>query len=478
VGPVILPSGPVADPPWNVWPYHRPGSALSFPRDEGWHRLLWGGIANPDPRHMEWVYLNAHLRERAGAGRSFVVFVAYFTQHLRFFVMRAFDAQDRYLSTCTGTAMGLLRASSERLDLTFDHAGGRDSWRARSNGASLIPFASRVEAHDDAGAFSARLDLECQKRPYEAGGTGYMPFGRRGSFHYYSLTRLALRGELGLPRAGGGQEAVLVDGIGWFDHQWGPFFVTPFYVPHHEQYEWMSIQLDSGEELLVTTVWEPDGRTPSLAAYGGVALIRADGTSEGLVGAHRFRRTRFWRSPIQNRVYAAGWVLEAPEWDLRLTIEPRHRDQLTPIADLAPHVLGLVSRLLAGKTGYFADFWEGSCRVRGTFEGRPANGVAFAELVKRYEDPRPVLIVDRDEPGLFVLRWYVENPDDQVPLRHRFTLMTTEGALLVDRQALDVPVAVLDDPALPRGVTLVARATSSSIDGSLSGSTTRKVRLR
>jgi len=461
------------DPPWNVFPYHRPGSALFFPRDEGWHRLLPFGVANPDPRHMEWVYVNAHVREQGGAGRTFVLFAAYFTQQLRFLVVRFFDAQDRYIGGCTGTTLGRLSGAADKLDLRFAHSGGVDTWRSLAN-----PFSSRLEAVDDAGAFAVRVSLTSTKRPYEAGGTGYMPFGRRGSFQYYSLTRLTVSGELELPLAGG-SETVQVSGIGWFDHQWGPFFVTPFYLEDSEQYEWMSVQLDSGDELLLTTVWEPTGETPSLAAYGGAGLIRANETFSGLVGAHRWRRTKFWRSGKQNRVYAAGWTFHAPEWGAALTIEPRHADQLTPMLDSSsPGLLSAFSRVLEGTTNYFGDFWEGTCRVIGTFNGQPARGVAFAELVKRYEDPRLHLSVDRHEHDLTVLRWRVANPDEQLPLRHRFTLMRTYGSVLDDRTNLDVPVAVLDDPALPRGVELIAKAHACSLDGSLEGTDTVRIKLK
>ena len=45
---------------------------------------------------MEWVYLNSHLTELGGAGRQFVVFAAYFTQALRFLVVRGWDSAGRH----------------------------------------------------------------------------------------------------------------------------------------------------------------------------------------------------------------------------------------------------------------------------------------------------------------------------------------------------------------------------------------------
>ena len=468
------------EPPWNVWPYHRPGSAVTFPRDEGWHRLLPGRFANPAMSDMEWVYVNAHLEEQGGAGRSFVVFAAYFTQALRFLVVREFDAQDRQVGAWTGTAWGVLRPSPERLDLVFRHGGGSDEWKTLTDGdGEPIPFQYSLDAIDDAGKFSVHLSMRNTKRPYEAGGRGYLPFGKRGSFYYYSLTRLAIDGTLDLTKPDGTREQVPVRGFGWYDHQWGPFYVTPFRTKNLEEYEWMSIQLDSGDEILLTTVWEATGETPSLPAYGGAGLIRADGTFDKLIGAQRLRRTKFWRSPKQHAVYAAGWTFEAPEWNTSLVIKPRYHDQLTPVVDAPPaNLLGSMSRLFEGLTGFLGDFWEGSCRVTGTYMGQPANGVAFAELVKRYEDPEFRITIARNEPGLAVLEWRVMNPDEQVPLRYRFFLEREDGVPLVDRPGLDIPVMVLDDPALPRNEPLIARVVATSVDGSLSGTDTATITLR
>lgn len=468
-------------PPWDIWPYHRAGSAVSFPRDEGWHRLLPGRIANPSLTDMEWVYLNAHVEEQGGTGRRFSVFVAYFTQGLRFMVVRAFDSADRFVACWTGTAWGLLRASPEHLDLSFKHGGGSDSWaaaRVAGNGA-LVPFASELSATDDAGKFKVTLATKNEKRPYEAGGKGYLPFGRRGAFYYYSLTRLAVEGVLELEKPGGGRESVNVKGIGWYDHQWGPFYVTPIRNRNLEQYEWMSVQLDSRDEILLTTVWESNGSTPGLPAYGGAGLIRADGTFDKLVGAERWKRTKFWRSPDQHAVYSAGWTFDAPEWGTSLTIQPRYHDQLTPLVDAPPpNLLGTMSRLIEGWANWLGEFWEGTCRVTGTFAGQPASGWAFAELVKRYEDPEFHIRLARNEPDLTVLEWRVDNPDEQVPLEFRFFLERADGTPLIDVDGLDIPVVVLDDPGLPKNETLIARVVAKSVDGALSGTASLDVTLK
>jgi hypothetical protein len=366
------------------------------------------------------------------------------------------------------------------LELTFHHGGGVDEWKTLLDGdGEPIPFQYSLSAKDDAGKFGVTLELRNTKRPYEAGGRGYLPFGKKGSFYYYSLTRLAVEGTLDLEHPDGSREQVQVRGFGWYDHQWGDFYVTPFRNKQLEEYEWLSIQLESGDELLLTTVWEATGETPNLAAYGGAGLIRADGTFDKLIGSQRLARTKFWRSPKQHCVYAAGWTFEAPEWGTSLVIEPRHYDQLTPVVDAPPkNLLGTMSKLLEGWAGWLADFWEGSCRVTGTFAGQPARGVAFAELVKRYQDPELRLQIARNDPGLTVVEWRVSNPDEQVPLRYRFFLERADGVPLVDHPGLEIPVMVLDDPALPRGEPLLARVVASSVDGAISGVDTTTITLR
>lgn len=466
-------------PDWTTFPYHRPGSALSFPRDEGWHRLLPGGLANPSFDEMEWVYLNAHLEEQGGAGRRFVAFAAYFTQGLRFLVVRSFDAEDRALASHTGTAWGLLRPSAERLDLSFRHGGGEDTWQGLEDaGGTPRPFASRLQAVDDAGAFGVDLTLESTKAPYEAGGRGHLPFGRRGAFSYYSLTRLTADGELTFHHPDGATEVVPVRGIGWYDHQWGPFYVTPFRNDLLEEYEWMSVQLDSGDELLLTTVWEADGTTPSLPAYGGAGLIRADGTWDRLVGAERWRRTRFWQDTHNHAVYASGWTFEAPEWGASLVITPRDAEQVTPIVDAPPPgLLGELSDLLGPAANALGAFWEGSCRVHGVFDGHPVTGVAFGELIKRYDAPHVHLELARSEPDLAVVRWRVSNADEQVDLRHRVYVEEASGTVLATFPDLEVPVLALDAPELPRDTPLVVRVVSHSADGALSGTATMTLEI-
>jgi predicted secreted hydrolase len=433
-------------------PSQEHGTALVFPRDEGWHCLLPGGFANPSLRTMEWVYVNAHLVD--AEGHHVVVFVSYFTQGLRLVTVRRFDPRWRLVGQYTGTVLGLLRASAARHDLSFRHPYGRDTWKSLDDETGKpIPHASRLEAIGP--GFRLELEMRPQKPPYHAGDPGFLPFSKAGWFFYYSLTRLAVSGSVSL---GDKQpQKLALSGRAWLDHQWGPFFVTPFRNPRlFEQYEWFSLQLSNGSDLILTSVWTPDGQLPSRDAYGGCGLMRADGSTSRLVGAHCLRRTHFHRDPATGAVYAAGWRLVAPEWDADLTIRPRHPDQMTPLAGRLPmSSRWAVLNRLAPLVDLWGGFWEGTCEVRGRFEGAQVEGDGFAELVKRYATPRlriesPLIRSERNDP-LVVLRWRVENWDPAVELLYRLRVLGSDGELVAAADDLEIPVFCFDHASASGG---------------------------
>ena len=50
-------------------------------------------------------------------------------------------------------------------------------------------------------------------------------------------------------------------GVSWFDHQWGDFSTAQI------GWDWLSLNLDDGSDIMVSVVWEQTGRK-HIAAYG------------------------------------------------------------------------------------------------------------------------------------------------------------------------------------------------------------------
>lgn len=379
---------------------------------------------------MEWMYTNIHAVD--DEGHNVVLFVAYFTQGLRLVTVRRFDACWRLLEEHTGTALGLLRAAPDRHDLDFRHGQGRDRWSAHGEA-----HASHLEATGE--AFHISLDLAPERAPYLAGDLGVLPFADRGWFYYYSVTRMRTTGTLTL-----GDRVLRLQGRAWLDHQWGRFYVTPFRNPRRfEEYEWFSLQLSNGSDVILTTVWTPDGQLRNHDAFGGAGLLRADGSTGRLIGNHRLTRTGFHRDPKTGGIYSAGWRFLAPEWDCDLTITPRHPNQMTPLAATAPTGSSWAPlNRLAPFADLLGAFWEGTCSVQGRLEGERVEGDAFAELIKRHRAPRIVLEAPelRSESGTraAVLRWRVPDRDPAVDLVFQVRITDARGRLLVRADDLEV----------------------------------------
>jgi predicted secreted hydrolase len=146
-----------------------------------------------------------------------------------------------------------------------------------------------------------------------------------------------------------------VDGIAWFDHQWGDFISVG-----GGGWDWFALNLDDGTDLTLSLVRDADGSYPLI--YG--TEVAADGTISHLdrtaftVGA-----TGHWTSPLTGATYPAGWSVAIPGDDLEIRLTPTVAAQEL---DTRP-TTGVV-------------YWEGSQVVQATKAGRKLGGEAYVEL--------------------------------------------------------------------------------------------------
>jgi predicted secreted hydrolase len=194
------------------------------------------------------------------------------------------------------------------------------------------------------------LDLRSTKPAALHAGDGWIDFGPGGSSYYYSRTRMAAGGTLQLDGT-----SFAVEGIAWFDHQWGDFITVG-----GGGWDWFALNLDDGTDVTLSLVRDGQGSYPLV--YG--TLVRPDGTTRNLPReAFAVDVTRRWTSPATGADYPAGWHITIPSEGLAI--------------DLTPTVAAqeLDTRATSGVV-----YWEGSQRMVARRDGRPLGGQAYVEL--------------------------------------------------------------------------------------------------
>ncbi len=238
-------------------------------------------------------------------------------------------------------------ASGRGLKSTFDGAKSAEADWGVGNPARL-----RAAALDPNLNLNLSLDLLLSdlKPPVLQGERGYSRKGPEpGNASYYvSRTRIAAQGTVTV-----GDKTYVVSGLSWMDQEWS----TSALGPEQVGWDWFSIQLDDGSELMAFQLRRADG---SVDAFSSGTLIAADGATRTL-GPDDFTitPTATWRSPRSGGVYPAGWILTVPAADLRLEITPWLADQEMQVSYI---------------------YWEGAVRAAGTSAGRPVTGNGYVEL--------------------------------------------------------------------------------------------------
>jgi len=323
---------------------------IAFPRDDGPHHRL-----------TEWWYYTGHLHTDDGRKFGFeaVVFRAErgsvptaWASHLALtdeqsatfhYAQRSEIGPQVDHSKRDGAGMpdGFDLQVSGLSPLLID-AGAPSSappWRlAGSGGTDRIEAALTPDEGRLAGAsFGLQLDLQSSKPPALHDGDGFVDFGPAGSSYYYSRTRLGASGTLvldGVPMA--------VEGIAWFDHQWGDFVSVG-----GGGWDWFAINLDDGTDVTVSVVRDVAGHP--VLAYG--TAVDAQGKATHLDESQfSIVASGSWPSPRSGNTYAVSWSVTLP---FALPGGPQ-------IVQLTPTVFDqeLDTRATTGVA-----YWEGSQRV-------------------------------------------------------------------------------------------------------------------
>ena len=332
-----------------AWRSAEPGRVLRLPADHA---------AHPDYR-IEWWYYTGNLSTRAGRR------IGYQLTFFRIGVERApanpsrWAVRDLYMTHAALTdGSGRRYVSAEKLSragmgwagaATDRYRVWNEKWTAGLDDAGRHVLA----AASGSPAFSVDLVLEEGKPPALHGEAGFSRKGAQpgNASHYYSLTRMPTRGVVTLDN-----ERHDVAGESWMDHEFG----TSFLEPGQLGWDWFSVQLDDGSELMVYGMRADDGIDPRSSG----TIVEADGRTAALsVADFVLEPGRAWRSPESGAVYPVEWRLRVASRGLDLRVRP-----LVDAQEMR-------SRLVAGLA-----YWEGAIVVTGTKGGRPIGGRGYLEM--------------------------------------------------------------------------------------------------
>lgn len=170
--------------------------------------------------------------------------------------------------------------------------------------------------------------------------------------HYASLTRMATTGSIGWEG-----KRWPVTGLTWMDHEFGSDALGANQVG----WDWFSVQLDDGRELMLYVLRRADG---SIEPASSGTWVEADGRARHLpLGSFTVRANGTWKSPASGGTYPAGWTLSVPSAGVTLELAPSVPDQELRTGG----GLGLV-------------YWEGSVRIQGRGPAGPIRGHGYVEL--------------------------------------------------------------------------------------------------
>jgi predicted secreted hydrolase len=206
----------------------------------------------------------------------------------------------------------------------------------------------RLTAEED--AIHLDLILEDVKELISHGERGLSQRGPEpgNASYYYSKTRLQTSGEIQV-----GEAVYQVQGLSWKDHDYSTLALLAGQIG----WDWFSIQLQDGSDLMVFQIRRADG---SIDPYSSGTLVTPEGDTLHLSSSDFEIEVRdTWRSPHSGGSYPVRWIVRLPQQDLILEIDPYLLDQEMNLS---------------------YTYWEGAVKVSGSYEGNPVEGDGYVEM--------------------------------------------------------------------------------------------------
>jgi predicted secreted hydrolase len=314
-----------------------PGYRYQFPRDHFNH---------PEFR-TEWWYYTGNVR--ASDGHRYGFELVFFRQgqdrdHTGAGNPSAWRVDDLYLAHLALTDVEARRFRSfQRLNragpgiagISFDD--GRiwnGNWQVRWDKSTDVQTLSAVA---DGVNFTLRLTPRKPPVIHGENGVSQKAEGAGKASHYVSFPRLEVEGKL---------NGADVAGSAWMDHEW----FTEELDAQQQGWDWFSVQLDNGTELMLFDLRRTDG---GIDAHSAGTFIARDGRTTHLKRADfALEPLEYWSSPKTGARYPVRWRIAVPGMGVKLECAAALPNQeLVSEDDIGP------------------SYWEGAVTYSGSAEG-------------------------------------------------------------------------------------------------------------
>jgi predicted secreted hydrolase len=198
------------------------------------------------------------------------------------------------------------------------------------------------------------LSLVPAKQPVLHGDQG---LSRKGptdgnASHYYSFTRMPTQGQVRI-----GDKTFSVRGDSWMDHE----FSTSFLEPGQLGWDWLSIQLDDGVDLMLYRMRRADGTTDP---FSSGSHVNKNGDVRHLAATeYELTPLKPWNSQRTGAAYPLKWRITIPSFDFDLNVAPAFEAQEMTTEET---------------TGI--SYWEGAIDITGAGPNGSVSGRGYMEL--------------------------------------------------------------------------------------------------
>jgi len=313
---------------------------FSFPQDFGPH---------PDFQ-TEWWYYTGNLSTKDG--RDFGYQLTFFRRALR---PDEIERESRWgTSEIYFAHFALTDVESGRFSSNEKWSRGApglagsqsDPFKLWIDGWSIKGDEKKVELKATGESMSIELSLESTKSIVLQGDKGLSQKSSEtgNASYYFSQTRLKTSGTIST-----GGNNFEVSGLSWLDREWS----TSALGENQEGWDWFSIQLDDGREIMLYQLRLKGG---GVDPYSSGSYIKKDGSVTQLKpDEFNVKQLDTWKSPETGIVYPSKWGISIPVYNLDLTVTPQLKNQ----------------ELLLSFT-----YWEGAVKV----SGDGLSGKGYVEL--------------------------------------------------------------------------------------------------